>query len=67
MVKLLGLTTGGTVRFHLPDECKTWIAKAGAAVSTIESLGKGRPYSHAAVGAYKGPCGNYSGFIGQTL
>ena len=67
MVKLLGLATGGAVRFHPFDECKKWIAKAGGEVSTIKPLDRGRPYSHAAVVMYKLSCGNYSASIGQTL
>jgi hypothetical protein len=67
MVKLLGLTTGGAVRFHPFDECKIWITKAGGEVSRIKLLDRGRPYSHAAVVTYKLSCGNYSASIGQTL
>jgi hypothetical protein len=61
-----GLTKGGTVGFSPFDRCKTWITKAGAAVSTIKSLHRRRPYSHAVVVAGKLPFGNYSAFIGQT-
>ena len=64
MVKLLGLTKGGTVRFQSLDECKTWITKAGAAVSTIKPLHRGRPNSHAVVVASKLPCAYDSVSIG---
>jgi 2-polyprenyl-3-methyl-5-hydroxy-6-metoxy-1,4-benzoquinol methylase len=67
MVKLLDLTTGGTVRFHPLDECKVWIAKTGTMVTTIKSLDSGQPYSHAAVVAHKLLFKNDSTSIGQTL
>ena len=67
MVKVLDLTMGGTVRFHPLDECKMWIAKAGAMVTTIKSLDSGQPYSHAAVVAHTLLCKNDSASIGQTL
>ena len=67
MVKLLGLTKGGVVQFQSLDECKRWITKAGAAVSSIKSLDRGRPYSHAAVVAHKLPCASHSTSTGQTV
>ena len=67
MVKLLGLTLDGHVGFEWLDECKTGVAKAGAAVSTIKSLNREQPYSHAVVVAYMLPYGKYSASIRQTL
>ena len=66
MVNVLGLTMGKTVRFQTLEECKKWITKAGAGVSSIKSLDRGRPYSHAAVVAHKLSHANYSSSIGQT-
>jgi 2-polyprenyl-3-methyl-5-hydroxy-6-metoxy-1,4-benzoquinol methylase len=53
MVKLLGHTKGETVRFESLDECRIWIARAGAEISTIKRLDRGRPYSHSVVLAHK--------------
>jgi 2-polyprenyl-3-methyl-5-hydroxy-6-metoxy-1,4-benzoquinol methylase len=53
MVKLLGLTAGGTMRFQSIEECEKWIASAGAAVSRVMLLDRGRPYSHVALVAQK--------------
>lgn len=58
MVKLFGLTKGETVQFQSLDQCQTWVAKAGAMVSKTKMLGKGRPYSHAAVVAEALPFAN---------
>jgi 2-polyprenyl-3-methyl-5-hydroxy-6-metoxy-1,4-benzoquinol methylase len=55
MVKLFGLTKGETVQFQSLDQCQTWVAKAGALVCKSKMLGRGRPYSHAAVVAEKLP------------
>jgi hypothetical protein len=53
MVKFFALTKGETVRFQSLDECRTWVANAGATVFQSKMLGRGRPYSHAAVVARK--------------
>jgi len=58
MVKLFGLTKGEAVQFQSLDLCQTWVAKAGAMVCKTKMLGRGRPYSHAAVVAEKVPCAN---------
>jgi 2-polyprenyl-3-methyl-5-hydroxy-6-metoxy-1,4-benzoquinol methylase len=67
MVKLFGLTTGETVQFQSLDECQTWVAKEGAMVSTTKLLGKGRPYSHAAVVAEKLPIRPFPLHLVRTL
>jgi len=58
MVKLFGLTKGETVQFQSLDQCQTWVEKAGAMVSKTKLLGKGRPYSHAAMVAEALPFAN---------
>ena len=55
MVKLFGLTKGETVQFQSLDQCQSWVETAGAMVSTTKRLGRGRPYSHAALVAEKLP------------
>ncbi len=46
MVALLALVKTEVVRLESLHACKAWIAKAGAAVSTIKPLGIERPYPH---------------------
>ena len=55
MVELLALVKTEVVRLKSLHACKAWIAKAGAAVSTIKPLGIECLYPHPSVVAYKLP------------
>ena len=49
MVELLALVKTEVVRLESLHACKAWIAKAGAAVSTIKPLGIECLYPHPSV------------------